>query len=114
MRYLLLALFVGTGCATTSFNDQLGAAYVSIDTVADAAYALCGNTVPDGACADGSVISTGEKNQIKRELQAALRGLDLARALKSEGDGELAQMRLDSARGFLRAAQKYLEAREAE
>lgn len=110
MKALLLSLLLLAGCAgrIDSFSDSLGAAYLTVDTLAVTAQEMCGNTVPDGDCLPGAALSTEIKRGVKVTLGEALDYLDTARELYQVGSVDLAQDRLVTARALLRSLEATL------
>lgn len=107
----LLAVLVLAGCASMNFNDALGAAYLTRTTLAETITAECGNTVPDGPCVPGSVISTEDKQAAKEALVKAGSYLADARAIQQGGKGLECSDKwecLEAADGVLDALQRVL------
>lgn len=112
MKKLLLIPLLVAGCA--SFGNGLGAAYLAIDTVADAIWMECQNAVSDGPCVPESAISTEDKQRAKAALSEALVLVDEARILYVAGSVDLAADRLQQANVILDAVEQLLIARGAE
>lgn len=112
----LVAILLLSGCGSLgirSFGDALGAAYLTIDTVADAVWQECQNAVSDGPCVPESAISTEDKQQAKQLLTDALMLVDEARILYVAGSVDLAGDRLLAANAILDAVEQLLIARGA-
>jgi len=108
---LILSFFVLAGCVTPrptvdSIADAIVVTSADIESSAEIVKNLCGNTVPNGPCAPGSLISTSAKDSFKRSLQDALDGVVAANRLLAAGKSVDAEDRL----AFVDAIVKQLQA----
>lgn len=106
---LVLVLFLLAGCATA--GKGVGGAAMGVETLADQIRIECGNTVPDGPCTPESLISTDEKQGLKRSLQTAVDLLEQADGALVMGDALRAATTLRQAEAVLQAIQRFLTMR---
>lgn len=114
MRLLILSALLLAGCASTSFQDAIGAAYLTRTTVAEAVQRECGNTVPDGPCSPESAISTADKQRVKAMLVEVGGYLADARAIEAGRQGMSCSDKwacLEAASGVLDAVERILTER---
>lgn len=105
---LLVAVVSLAGCAGVqqkTFADQLGLAYSTITSTAEAIEAACRNTEPGGPCDPLSPIKTEDKDRAALILTDALDTLDAARVLYDAGNEYDASNRLRQAQALLRIAE---------
>lgn len=96
------------GCVSTNLGNAIGAAYLTIQTTADAIQAECQNITAGGPCVNSSAISTDEKNRFKGMLSSALNDVDSAARLYRAGEAAQAGSRFDIASGVLREIENEL------
>ena len=113
MRLLLLVLIL-SGCSSfgTSVPDSIGAAYASIETLAEVIQMECGNTEPGGPCRDISTLDRGDVNSMKEDLQRAKTAVDQANMIYMEGGD--ARSSLEAARLILSSLRAALQLREVQ
>ncbi|KKL12275.1 hypothetical protein LCGC14_2537370, partial [marine sediment metagenome] len=75
-------------------------------------HGLCGNKVPNGPCADGSVISTSTKDGFKRSLQEALDVVVSANRLLAAGQAVDAKDKLAFADAIIKGLMAELARRQ--
>ncbi len=114
---LILSCVMLAGCVTPrpeidSVADAILVTLADIESSAEIVKNLCGNTVPNGACAPGSLISTSTKDSFKRSLQDALAGVVAANRLLAAGRSVDAEDRLAFADAIVKALQAELLRRQ--
>ena len=114
---LILSFFVLAACVTPrptvdSIADAIVVTSADIESAAAIVKNLCGNTVPGGPCAMGSLISTSTKDSFKRGLQEALDGVVAANRLLAAGRSVDAEDRLAIADAIVKVLQAELLRRQ--
>lgn len=102
---LILTLGLETACSLLPPVDSVGdAIVVTSESIRRAAVNLkdaCGNTVPDGPCAEGSSVSTATKQRLKGVLQEAAAAVQTADDMLEANDVVGAEGQLARARALL-------------
>lgn len=98
-----------TACATA--GNSVGGAALGVETLADQIRAECGNTVPDGPCTEDSLITTAEKQGLKKSLQTAVLLLEGADSAIVLGDAVTGATKLRQADAVLEAITRWLTQR---
>ena len=114
---MLLLVFAASACVTPrpqidSVADAIAVSSADIKSVAQTVQNLCMNTVEDGPCAAGSLISTDTKDSFKRSLQGALDYVSTAKRLLAAGQAVDASDNLALADAIILAIQAELERRQ--
>ena len=107
---LLSACTIGSGGP----NQALATASMTGAEITRLTRQLCGNTVPNGPCAPGAVITTEEKNSIKLKISQAREAVGIANELKRAGDDTGAQTKLQQADAVLAFIEQLLLARQGD
>lgn len=84
-----------------SVADAIAVTSADIETAAETVLDLCRNASPGGQCAPNALISTSTKDDMKRQLQAALDGVKTANDALDAHDSIAADNHLDRARTLL-------------
>ena len=109
---LLALVFFVAACAARpeirNIEDGIAVTSADIKSVAEQVTRMCGNTVPDGPCTAGSLISTDDKQDIKARLQEASEQVVLANAAVNVRDTFEASDKLGQAEGILRLIREQL------
>ena len=100
--------------ACANLSNGLGAAYVSIETMADVIQMECGNTEPGGPCVSTSLLDRGDVDSMKVDLQLAKDAVDDANRIYNAGDASAATDRLSAAQAVLASLRTALEIRGVE
>lgn len=114
IRRLLAAACITTlvACAGAgpvgSFDDQVGRAAIGIKTAALTLGDLCLAEYGGGPCAEGALISTADRDLVKRNLQDAQDVLEEVYALYHQGAVDVAESRLVQVRRSLAIAESIL------
>ena len=113
---LFFVLFL-SACVTPrpkidSVADAIVVTSADIESTAQTVQKLCGNTVPDGPCAPGAVISTRTKDRFKERLQDAQDTVVASNRLLAAGKSVEAGDRLSQAEIVIMAIQSELERRQ--
>ncbi len=106
-----LSLLVG---ACANMANAIGAGYLTLDTLADTAYAECANPTPQDPCAETSLLTTQQARDIGDELQRAKDALDDANRAYDAGEAALAGDKLELANAVLQSVKATLTARGIE
>ena len=114
---LLLSISMLSGCVTQrpkvdSVADAIVVTSADIESIAQTVKNLCRNTVPDGPCAPGAVISTRTKDRFKDRLQDAQDTVVASNRLLAAGKSVEAGDRLSRAEAVIMAIQAELERRQ--
>lgn len=114
---LLLALAMSASCGVQrpqvdSIADAIVVTSADIRSAAQVVKSLCGNTVENGPCAAGSLISTETKDSFKRSLQSALDLVASANRLRAAGNAAAAGDKLALADAIILALQAEITRRQ--
>lgn len=109
---LLLACLFIAGC--TNLSNGIGAAYVSIETIAETIQMECGNTEPGGPCVSTSLLDRGDVDSMKTDLQRAKYAVDDANRVYNAGNPAAATDYLSTAQAVLSSLRTALEIRGVE
>lgn len=114
MRPVLAIIYVVLGLllsACVSLSAGIGAAYVSIETMAETIQLECGNAEPGGDCVSTSLLERADVDRMKTELQRAKDAVDDANRIFNAGNPGEAVDHLDTARTVLAGVRTVLESR---
>lgn len=100
--------------ACTNLSNGIGAAYVSIETMAETIQMECGNAVPGGPCVSTSMLDRGDVDSMKVDLQRAKDAVDDANRIYNSGDSQAAVGQLEAAQAVLASLRAALEIRGVE
>ena len=114
---VILCVLAVAGCGINrpvidSVADAIAVTAADIETAAQTAQRLCGNTVPDGPCRPGALLDTGTKDEIKNQLQDALDYLSDANRALAADEGARASGFLNRAEALLVVVEAVLRERE--
>ena len=109
-------LLMITGCAMfgpapTNFPDAMGAAALSVKTLAQTVNQECGALTPGGPCRATSLIDQGDVGSMMDDLQRAKDTITQANALYNQGNLADAESSLESAQLILRTLRTALDTR---
>jgi len=94
--------------ACSSINNTIGGVSLAVQKVADIVYAECQNTEPGGPCVEGSLIDTGQKNRVARQLDHVMTYVESAAELADAGDNNAAATTLQRADALLTELERQL------
>ena len=109
---LILATLALTGCA--SMANSIGAAALSVDTLATVAQRECDNPTPQDGCSPSSLLSTQDAREIRRHLQRAQDAVVDANETLNAGNAAGAGDKLGVARAMLASVESILKRRGVE
>ena len=109
---LVGCLLLLPGCANLS--NGIGAAYISIESMAQTITAECGNTVPGGECTADSLLTRSDVDGFKEDLQEAKMAVDSANVIYNTGNASGAANELQVAQNVLATIRSILTSKGVE
>ncbi len=106
---VVVSLLALSGC--TTLKDSIGAAALTIDTLAESAADECANPTPQHGCVEDSAITTAEAIFVRQQLQVGQDALVDANTALNAGDKASAGNWLEQAQSVIDAVKRILTSR---